>query len=231
MPVTFINSGRFTTGAFDPLSLTPTLYYDYSDAASITIVTGISQINDLSGNTIHAVQATTGNQPAYTTAAKNGLNVGTFDGTDSLVATSVTKTQPTMAFIVAKLSVATGAAQWLMSGPSGTSHVIYKLATTNFWSLYSGSVLSSVVAADTNWHVFCAVFNGASSYLMLDGVQIASGNAGTNGLSAVSVGFGAGPTGTSPMNGQMGFAAFGPVQTNSDRDRMIAHLKSKWAIT
>lgn len=42
------------------------VWLDVTDAANVTVATGASQINDLSGNGNHATQATASNQPAYT---------------------------------------------------------------------------------------------------------------------------------------------------------------------
>lgn len=57
-------------GSWTPASLTTQLqrWYDASDTGSITIGTGVSQWNDLSGNAKHLTQATGGNQPGYTSA-------------------------------------------------------------------------------------------------------------------------------------------------------------------
>lgn len=53
------------------------VWLDVTDAASVTVSTGASQINDLSGNGNHATQATGSRQPVYT----SGQYV-TFDGVD-----------------------------------------------------------------------------------------------------------------------------------------------------
>ena len=81
MPVTFlVDSSRF--GASPVLAMSPALWLDASDAGSVTIATGVSQINDKSGNGRHFTQGTGAAQPAYLSANKNGLNVLSFDGVD-----------------------------------------------------------------------------------------------------------------------------------------------------
>jgi len=76
----------------DPLSWTPALintalWLDAADASTVTVSGGtVSQWNDKSGNARHATQSTVGNRPTYTSAALNGKNVLTFDGTnDTLI--------------------------------------------------------------------------------------------------------------------------------------------------
>lgn len=77
------------SATFDPLSGTPYWWFDASDAASITLnVSAVSQMNDKSGSNLHVSQATGASQPAYITAAQNGLNVVRFNsggGTDDFL--------------------------------------------------------------------------------------------------------------------------------------------------
>lgn len=70
---------------FSPLSLSPALWLDASDAATITSSGGkVSQWNDKSGNGRNVTQATSAAQPSTGTNTLNGLNVLTFDGGDYL---------------------------------------------------------------------------------------------------------------------------------------------------
>ena len=70
-----------------PAQLTTARWFDFSNASSVTEVSGaVSQINDLSGNGGHLSQGTAGSRPTYTLAQQNGLNVATFDGTADFLA-------------------------------------------------------------------------------------------------------------------------------------------------
>lgn len=75
---------RFAAGgAFSPLSLSPALWLDAADAATITASSGaVSQWNDKSGNGRHATQAIAGAKPTTSSTTQNGLNVMSFDGGD-----------------------------------------------------------------------------------------------------------------------------------------------------
>lgn len=80
----FIQSGRFSS-AFSPLSLSPALWLDASDTATITSSGGsVSQWDDKSGNNHHVTQSTAGAKPTTGSATQNGLNVLSFDGGDRL---------------------------------------------------------------------------------------------------------------------------------------------------
>lgn len=67
-------------------ALTPYALWDASDATSITLNGGnVSQLNDLSGNSRHWVQATAANQPPYNTNPINGKAVLTPDGVSDIM--------------------------------------------------------------------------------------------------------------------------------------------------
>jgi hypothetical protein len=107
---------------WDPSALGATLngWWDAADDSTITIATGVSQWNDKSGNGYNAVQATTGVQPAYTTAGLNGKNVLTFTD-DELNATGVVLTGTGWDFyVVASYASTTDSFGRLLSLSSGS---------------------------------------------------------------------------------------------------------------
>ncbi len=67
------------TGGFDPLSLSPRLWLDGADTATITSSGGlVSQWADKSTNGFHATQGTDANKPSTGVATENGRNVVSF---------------------------------------------------------------------------------------------------------------------------------------------------------
>lgn len=79
--------GTLIGGFINPNHLSPAAWYDFSDAATITLVgSNISQINDKSGNSRTLTQSTAGARPTLASASRNGLDTASFDGGDSLVA-------------------------------------------------------------------------------------------------------------------------------------------------
>ena len=76
-------------GSWTPSSLSPSAWYDASQASDMTLVSGaVSQWNDRSGNDRHLTQGTAGNRPAYASATLNSLNLVTFDGTSDFLSGS-----------------------------------------------------------------------------------------------------------------------------------------------
>jgi hypothetical protein len=66
---------------WQPAEITTEAWYDASDASTITEAGGaVSQIDDKSGNGVHAVQANGGDQPLIVTGAMNGLDALHFVG-------------------------------------------------------------------------------------------------------------------------------------------------------
>lgn len=78
-----------------PLSLNPAAWWDFSDSSTITIATGVSQINDKSGNSNTATQGTGSRQPSIISAAQNGLDVARFNGVDNLQVSNSSELQIT----------------------------------------------------------------------------------------------------------------------------------------
>jgi hypothetical protein len=77
--------GGVKTQPFSPLDLSPALWLDASDTATITASLGsVSQWDDKSGNARHVTQGTAAAQPTTGTQTINGLNVIDFDGGDQL---------------------------------------------------------------------------------------------------------------------------------------------------
>lgn len=82
-------------GGFSPADLSPQFWIDASNTSSITEVSGfVTQIDDLSGNNRHAVQATASKRPATGTTTINGLNVLAFDSGDIMRAPVAAGTFP-----------------------------------------------------------------------------------------------------------------------------------------
>jgi len=87
---------------FNPLSLSPALWLDASDASTLYTDSGLTTLvsadgdpvggwKDKSGNTKHALQASGTNKPLYKTNIKNSKSILRFDGTNDNLATSSTQ--------------------------------------------------------------------------------------------------------------------------------------------
>jgi hypothetical protein len=82
-----INSYAFGS-VFSPAALSPAIWLDASDSATITSSGSpalVSQWDDKSGNSNNFDQSTSGNRPTTGAATQNSLNVLSFSGNQSLV--------------------------------------------------------------------------------------------------------------------------------------------------
>ena len=86
-----INSYRFASAStpWTPANITTALWLDAADAATISPPGGpVSQWNDKSGNSRHATQATTANQPTVVVNSLNQKSVIRLDATDDFMSLS-----------------------------------------------------------------------------------------------------------------------------------------------
>ncbi len=65
-----------------PAEIATAVWQRPEDSATVTLQTGIKQLADKSGNSRHAIQNTTGKQPALTTGGLNSQDIATFDNVD-----------------------------------------------------------------------------------------------------------------------------------------------------
>lgn len=172
-----------------------------------------------------------GAAPSTGIVTRNGLNTISFDGVDDSLQMSTglvdLAVQPfTVAFAVkqdTKVSgchfadLGTGGRRILCSGDSN-------------WRIYAnGSVVDSGVSADTNWHVFVAVFAGVSSVIRLDGVQIGAGDPGSSALQSWVLGKSDGGVATDVNIGELTVYDVN-LNASGDVTDLEDYLSNKWAI-
>lgn len=98
--------------AFDPLSLSPAMWLDASDATTLydavsggAVVAGngaVARWQDKSGNALHATQATLGARPLRQAAMLNGKPVLRFDGVDDMMGHGLNAVGDSMTFMVVR---------------------------------------------------------------------------------------------------------------------------------
>lgn len=214
------------SASFSPKSI-PGLegWWDAADAATVTISTGVSEWRDKSGNSRHASQDVGNNQPAYTNQL-NGRNIITFDGSnDSLLTVSFSVSQPYTLFMVARRTGG-GAAQFYDRVGNGAAIGTF----AGVFYIYAGTGLNGP-AQDTNWHAFQAEHSGASSVFRVDGQDSASGNAGTQAISA-GVRFGAAGAGSGAfLLGDIAeIILYNVIASTSQRNAILTYLEKKWGV-
>jgi len=190
---------------FSPLDLLPKVWLKsdtgfYADAGKTTPVTTNNTVVDVwtdqSGNGLDVV-SDTGKMPKLMLNVINGHAVLRFDAADDWMASAVfasALSQPNTVFIVLKHnsgSVA-GAENYIGSKASAVNANNFAITngTPDSWNIYAGTTLDSGVAIDTNVNIFTLLFNGASSTIRQNGVEIAAGNANTKTMGSLSLGYG-----------------------------------------
>lgn len=132
-------------------------------------------------------QGTAANKPTYraSTAALNNRPTVEWDGNDSLSVDVADLSTPFCVLAVGSLA-GSGVARSIV-GFSTTTGLRLGVTSGNVWIVTDGTTLAAGTTNNSP-HVLEAVVNGASSSLWLDGTQIASGGAGSSGLTHFVVG-------------------------------------------
>lgn len=144
----------------------------------------VGSFTDGSGNNRHLAQATGTAKPTLTTDA--GVVCLSCDGGDFLTIAGFTLNQPNRVIVVSRLNNLVNTPQIFVDGSLSTNrHAIYGQSAT--WRFQAGTGVQGS-AWDADWHVFDAIFNGASSQLNIDGVLDASGDVGAQTMTGVTIG-------------------------------------------
>lgn len=201
-------------------------WYAADAITGVTSGTSLSTWTDLSSQGVHASNATVTLQPIYRANAQNGLPAVEYNLTSGYLqasAFSSVLTQPTTIYCVSRLSAT---ATKIMYGGTAANHHLF-VAAAGTWQMNAGTVYNSSVASDASWHVFGALFNGASSLLRVDGVASTAGNAGANTLDRLIIGnFGSVNLAWPGHIGEL--FVVNRQMTTAEMLGAESHLKSKW---
>jgi hypothetical protein len=236
-------------GAFSPTDISGLVVWlkadagTFQDAAKTTPATNDGDVigawADQSGNGNDVTQATTGNKPTLKLAIKNGRPVIRFDGAgDNLQGVlSDALSQPFTIFAVAALdAVAVDAgAGIIIDGDDVTNRAVLEQQSqggdTDTWSIYAGSFVTGGVS-DSNWNIWAALFNGASSEFWINGASEASGGAGASNPDGITVGTRYLADATSAWDGDVAeVIIYDPSLSTADRQQVEQYLSTRWGIT
>lgn len=231
-----------------------TLFDATSGGSAVAADGEILRAEDVSGNGNHATQGTVNLKPLRKVAARNGLDVARFDGSnDYMIAGDVADmlAKPVVVFAVSKRSSGTGGYIF------GKSH---SGSTAGRWSLGTeSSKMSMLVHAssnssayettgNTNWNVYtgynnrAAGTNAAQVLLRKNATQAGAGAAHTDALSSYDTGHyvfvgayqnaaGTGPAAGYYLNGDIGETSKYSVAFTGYMLRRVEHaLARKWGI-
>jgi hypothetical protein len=171
------------------------IWLDGSNPGSFTYSSDsvVSQWNDLSGNGLHATQATVTNQPTRD-ATVNGLAAVHFNGVNSYMTTG-NPNIPQPYWIWGGFDINVTKQDADVIGQASPLVLMRPRWNANTWMAYAGATgVSGGPLFPAGVHYWGVYFNGASSLSRLDGAQNDTGDAGTAALNGGGLIIGADPT-------------------------------------
>lgn len=181
-------------------------------------------------NGIDASQTTNANQPKIVNSGSlvqvNGVPYLLFSGNQFMQATYGSLiSQPASIFFVCDYD---SASTFLgFDGIDSTNRMAFSNGDSK-WTIFAGTSIRNT-AEDINPHLFSILFNGASSYLYVDGVESITSNAGSNSSAGVTLG--AGYDGViAPLVGKIGLFIIYNSDQSANRVAIETAINSYYSI-
>lgn len=209
------------------------LWWDFSDEATVTIDTGISEVTDKTGNGNAGVQITGLRQPVHATSASIGggtLKVAQFDGSADVLATASSIGNMPFTWFVTCVKPDSVGTDVLVRVDQHATYIDASSRLTT-WTGTTGNVWTTTTTDWTDDHVYClkAQTGAGSTQLYIDGTATGSAATFTNtGDEAVFMGAD-NASGTSPGNWYVGeFILYPSALNDTDRNAVEDYLSAKW---
>lgn len=192
-----------------------------------------SMRNDTGGG--DPAQATGALRPTFraSVAAYNNKPTVEFGGTQYLDFDIANLGQPYSLVVVGNTAGANALAERIVGVGSNAGNGVGD-SSANAWAATFGTTISGGTC-DSNPHLFRGYANGASSALGIDGTTIATGNAGTNTLTRLTLGAGSNavPAFAANVTGHLAFAgiANGDVTTQTGWAAFKAWVAAHYGLT
>ncbi len=222
-----IGARRRGAPAWTPLALSPQLWVK-SDTG-ITIVTGVSQWDDQSGNGNHLTQATGTRQPTVVAAALNGIDGIQFDGTSDLMSSpAFTRAAPSTVFMVVRPDSWTANDYLFEAGTAGSFACLQRTATPHM-SMLSGAFLDNGNLAVGAFGLVTCIFNGVSSVFQVQSTAETTGDSGASAANGFTIGARPTTTGFSNIT-VMEVVVMDGVASTPQRDEFKAYVLARYNI-
>jgi hypothetical protein len=217
------------------------LWQDAGLTAAIADGDDVGRWEDKTANVDHVNQAVALDKPHLETGdTLNGHQVLRFDGTNHYLQGAFTNggaiLTPHVMFAVAKLDAGLAndnGTYFLTCEDDAVKLVLYKQGGTipDRWEIYDGAALGKAGGtANSNWNIWCALFNGASSEFWLNGISEASGNAGSAVHSGLTIG--ANNAGNSPWNGDIAeIILYDAALPDADKNQVGTYLARRYGLS
>jgi hypothetical protein len=232
---------RPTASGFNPRRIAGLrVWLDPSQSSSVTLDSGISQINDLSGNGNHATQSTGADQPTYTNT-QNGLNVMTFNGTSQnlVFASGAVLNVPTTVFAVVLSPSSAGAQRYIVARQSTglNGGVLIRQDSTNLTSQLIDAASpfpTAEIDRGTGWGIVETTLTTSEAQIARNGgtPNVATGISGFSNNATFPTRIGRRPdTATLYWDSQMAeILIYDRSLTTAEGSRIRTYLSKKWGI-
>ena len=188
---------------------------------------------DQSGNSSDATQSIYARQPQIVSSGSVVLEAGKptlqFDGNnDRLQADSVSLAQPFQFFFVAK-ETSGGASSNSFIDATGLRANFFLSAITGT-TIGAGGSLSDQTYPSNIRTLYTGLFDSTNSFIARQGTITATGNAGSGGLTQMTIGNNLGGNGTSYLNGPMQELIVYPSDQSTNRAAIEANINAHYNI-
>lgn len=220
---------------FNPLDVSPTAWWDFSDASTITdVANAVSQVDDKSGNGNNATQGVGANQPLTNTDTINGLNALSFDGLNSFMNfTNIDFLDKSLFFVVE--NVLNGSNDMLMSGTPNkqirlsSNDNLSIVAGDNNWLANDGGGSVSSSSSITSSPTILCFEGGSTAKFFINGVQDVNTYNRFDTTPFLLEILGQINSGNY-FEGKMGEIIITPILTPLKRQQMFKYLSNKWKL-
>jgi hypothetical protein len=172
--IDYIMGGISAPAAGAP-SGSPVAWWDANQITGYSDGEKVSPWLDMSGGGHGLYRTVADDQPTYKTGIQNGLPILRFDGVDDDLNTAAgdnfTWTQPTTIFIALKIPDQTGSGFITGGGNSSERQHVYHGNLDPTIQMHAGTNRFTTTDVTGNFEIIVARFDGASSWIRLDGVQ------------------------------------------------------------
>lgn len=201
-------------------------HYDASVSSSVHISTGVSQWDDLSGNSNHLLQATSASQPTYTGSGTSSLI--NFDGSNDNMKASFTLSSQSI-YLVMKTNVNTVNGV-IFDGFSGNNR---QMQQNTYPSIFINGLSGTVSGLTTTpMKVICVVMNAATASISVnDGPKQGFGGGSPGGTDPNGLCVGSRGNGSFFSNISVAeIYNFNILHSAAIQTPIINSLRSKWGI-
>lgn len=163
-----------TPGGGSP-SGTPAMWYDASQITGLSDGETVSPWPDESGNGHELLRTPTDDRPTYQTNEQNGLAIVRFDGVDDDLNTGAGDTfaftQPTTIFMALLIPNQTGSGFITGGGTDTERQQVYHANLDPTIQMHAGTAIFTTTDVTGNFEILVVRFDGASSWIRLNGSQ------------------------------------------------------------